>query len=116
MRSGGSHLSFQLRVLRCRESEGDSAALNPDAVHKGLGDSFRQVRFSADENREFGDATRPNTTVVDSEQIRAAGSNQAGGIGVFGSGRRWPGVGGPDASWTSRGRVAGCVFRATADG
>ena len=62
------------------------------------------------------DLRPPSTTVVDIDQAGAGGSNQAVGIGVFGSGRRWPGVGGPGASWTSRGRVAGCVYRATADG
>ena len=57
-----------------------------------------------------------SATVGDSDRIRAVESNRAGEIRVFCSGRRWPGVGEPDASWTRRGRAAGCVCRATADG
>ena len=40
----------------------------------------------------------PSTTVVDIDRVGVAGSNQAGEIRVFCSGRRWPGVGEPDAS------------------
>jgi hypothetical protein len=59
---------------------------------------------------------RVSATVVDIAEVRAVESNQAGEIFVFGSGRRWRGVGGCAASWTSRGCVADCVCGAIAGG